>query len=140
MGKYWCCLVSSRIYPWPTIILNQNHWFIRWLAIILSDDLSSNVKLLADDILSFFIVHNNKKSTNELKICIWKKISNWSDQWYPSSFRLVNGKICWWRNLIFPIFASGQDILRCLEIYKCETKPVNRYFWPFFIQFLYAHF
>ena len=73
----------------------------------LSDDLSSNVKLFTDDISSFSIGYNNKKSANELKIYVGK-ISNWSDQWYPCSFRLLNVKICRCRNLIFPVFASGQ--------------------------------
>ena len=49
----------------------------------LSDDLSSNPKLLADDTSLFSVVHNKNISANELNNDL-RKISNWAYQWKMS--------------------------------------------------------
>ena len=49
----------------------------------LSDDLSSNPKLFADDTSLFSVVHDKNTSANELNNDL-RKISNWAYQWKMS--------------------------------------------------------
>ena len=49
----------------------------------LSDDLSSNPKLFADDTSLFSVVHDKNTSAKELNNDLWK-ISNWAYQWKMS--------------------------------------------------------
>ena len=49
----------------------------------LSDDLSSNLKLFADDTSLFSVVHNKNTSAKELNNNL-RKISNWVYQWKMS--------------------------------------------------------
>ena len=47
---------------------------------VLSDKLSSNVKLFADDTSLFSVIHNVQTSANELNNDLYK-INNWFFQW-----------------------------------------------------------
>ena len=63
---------SARIYPGVTVIAN-----------LYDDDLSSNVKLFADDTSLFSVVHDVNASARELNNDL-KKINKWAFQWKMS--------------------------------------------------------
>ena len=72
---------------WLVILkdLYSVHCFLDILIYIndLSDDLSSNPKLFADDTSLFSVVHDKNTSANELNNDL-RKISNWAYQWKMS--------------------------------------------------------
>ena len=67
MGKYWSWS-SSRLYP------RSND---------LPDNLSTNVKLFADDILLFFVVHDITTSSCVLNYDL-NRVREWAFQWKMS--------------------------------------------------------
>ena len=54
--------------------------YINFYRKLLSDNLSSNVTLFADDTSLFYVTHDVKVSERELNDDL-RKISNWASQW-----------------------------------------------------------
>ena len=71
MDKYHCWS-TSRFHSWPIIILIYSN--------DLSEGLSTNAKLFADDASLFSVIHDSQTSANVLNKDL-EMIHNWAFQW-----------------------------------------------------------
>ena len=82
-------VLNGQSSSWTNVLAGVPQGSIRGLLFFLiyikdlSDDLSSNPKLFADDTSLFSVVHDKNTSAKELNNDLWK-ISNWAYQWKTS--------------------------------------------------------